>query len=205
MHATMQLRVQPEQSVEMEGRAGPMPRPIRVQVVEEHELFRRGIVASLSERSEFVLCEPEEEATRAARADVAVVCDAAIARHRFECPLVVCTAESAARRQHPGNVVAGVLIRATMTEAQLHATVRAVAAGLRVNMETYDSAAARTIDGRAVRVAELLARGYTTQEIARDLSYSDRTVKKVIKQLEGVLHARSRAQIVAHAIRQGMI
>lgn len=205
MHATMQLRVQPEQSVEVEGRAGSMARPVRVQVVEEHELFRRGIVASLGERSEFVLCEPEGEAGTAGRADVAVVSDAAIARHRFECPLVVCTAESSVRRQHPGNVVAGVLIRATMTEAQLHATVRAVAAGLRVNMETYGSTAARTIDGRAVRVAELLARGYTTQEIARDLSYSDRTVKKVIKQLEGVLHARSRAQIVAHAIRQGMI
>jgi DNA-binding CsgD family transcriptional regulator len=205
MDATMQLRVQPEQSVEMEGRAGSVPRPIRVHVVEEHELFRRGIVASLGERSEFVLCEPKEEAGTAERVDVAVVSDAAIARRRFECPLVVCTAEPTVRRQHPCNVVAGVLMRATMTEAQLHATVRAVAAGLRVNMETFDSTAAHAIDGRAVRVAELLARGYTTQEIAHDLSYSDRTVKKVIKQLEGVLHARSRAQIVAHAIRQGII
>jgi DNA-binding CsgD family transcriptional regulator len=205
MSATMQLRVEPEQAGAVgEGRA-PTTRPIRVCVVEEHEVFHRGIVASLREGSEFRVCGTEEGATPAEGADVAVVSDAAIARHRFDCPLVLCTSEASVRRQQPGNVVAGILARATMTEAQLHATVRAVAAGLRVNMQTYDSMAARTIDDRAVRVAELLACGYTTQEIARDLSYSDRTVKKVIKQLEGMLHARGRAQIVAHAIRQGVI
>lgn len=184
-----------------------MTRLIRVRVVEEHEVFRRGLVASLGEHNAFTLCESEEQqATAAEPVDVAVVSDAAVARHRFDCPLVVCTAEPAVRRQlHPGNVVAGVLLRATMTEAQLHATVSAVAAGLHVNAEAYDSAVERAIDGRAVRVAELLARGCTTREIARDLSYSERTVKKVIKELEGVLQARSRAQIVANAIRRGVI
>jgi DNA-binding CsgD family transcriptional regulator len=200
----MSVGVQPEQSPVPAQDERSTTRPIRVRVVEEHEVFRRGIVASLRERSEFWLCEADDGAA-AEHVDVAVVSDAAIARHRFDCPLVVCTAEATVRREHPGNVVAGVLMRATMTEAQLHATVRAVAAGLRVNMETYDSMAARTLDERAVRVAELLARGYTTQEIAKDLSYSDRTVKKVIKQLEGLLDARGRAQIVAHAIRLGII
>ena len=181
-----------------------MDGPIRVRVIEAHEVFRRGIVASLSEHDEFALCD--EGAADAAPADVAVVCDEAVAARRFDCPLVVCTSESAARRRvHTGNVVAGVLPRAEMTEAQLHATVRAVAAGLRVNADAYEGVEAPSIDGRAVRVAELLARGYTTHEIARDLSYSERTVKKVIKQLEGVLHARSRAQIVAQAIRNGVI
>jgi DNA-binding NarL/FixJ family response regulator len=204
MHLTMEAGVQPEQLPVLAQAERATARPIRVRVVEEHELFRRGIVASLRERSELHQCEADDGAA-AERVDVAIVSDAAIARHRFDCPVVVCTVETALRQQHPGNTVAGVLVRATMTEAQLHATVRAVAAGLRVNMDAYDAGAARMIDERAVRVAELLASGYTTQEIARDLSYSDRTVKKVIKELEGVLRARGRAQIVAQAIRQGVI
>lgn len=185
-----------------------MTRRIRVSVVEEHEVFRRGLVASLGEQQEFALCDAAADETAPhgdGEVDVAVVSDAAIARRRFDCPVVVCTAESPVRRQlYPGNVVAGVLLRATMTEAQLHATVCAVAAGLRVNAEAYD-AVEHTIDGRAVRVAELLARGYTTGEIACDLNYSERTVKKVINELETLLNARTRAQLVAHAIRDGLI
>ena len=165
-------------------------------------MFRRGIMASLHEHSDFELCDDKDLPAPAAP-DVAVVSDAAIAREHFDCPVVVCAADASIRRSaHPGNLVAGVLARATMTEAQLHATVRAVAAGLRVNTGAYDG---HTINARAARVAELLARGYTTQEIARDLNYSERTVKKVIKELESALHARSRAQIVAEAIRQGVI
>ena len=181
-----------------------MNRQIRVHVVEEHEVFRRGIVASLREQTEFALCN-DEDAAGLRGADVAVVSDTAIAQQRFDCPLVVCTADTPRCQMHSGNVVAGVLERETMTEAQLHATVRAVAAGLRVNIERYDAGSPQAVDQRAVRVAELLARGYTTEEIARDLSYSERTVKKVIKELEGVLHARSRAHIVAQAIRRGVI
>jgi DNA-binding NarL/FixJ family response regulator len=93
-----------------------------------------------------------------------------------------------------------------MTEAQLHATVRAAAAGLRVNADAYAGGGRPDrIDGRSRRVLELLAEGNSTREIAHDLSYSERTIKKLIRELEALLHARSRAQVVAHAIRQGLI
>jgi DNA-binding CsgD family transcriptional regulator len=179
-----------------------------VCVVEEHEVFRRGLVASLGDHAAFVVSEDHDDdlSTGTEPADVAVTSDISASGRRFHCPLVVCTAEPAVRRlPHPGNVVAGVLLRATMTEVQLYATVNAVAAGLRVNADTYALAVEYEIDGRAARVAELLANGCTTSEIATDVGYSERTVKKVITELERALSARSRAQIVAHAIRGGLI
>jgi DNA-binding NarL/FixJ family response regulator len=178
---------------------------IAVCVAEDHELFRRGIIASLSANPAFALCDATHRV--AGRfADVAVVCDAALVTSAFDCPIVLCTAWfDAPRHPRPGNAVAGVLFRATMTEAQLHATIHAVASGLRVNAEVFEPAGDSVVDRRAARVADLLASGCTTREIASDLRYSERTVKKVIQDLEHLLQARNRAQIVAHAMRQGVI
>ena len=50
-----------------------------------------------------------------------------------------------------------------------------------------------------------MAEGRTTREIADDMSYSEQTIKKLITALEGRLHARSRAHMVALALRQGLI
>jgi DNA-binding CsgD family transcriptional regulator len=181
-----------------------VPSPIAVCVAEEHELFRRGLIASLSTSAAFELCDVRYEAP-ARDADVVIACDTALLKTTFDCPIVLCTALFDGPRQtRPGNAVAGVLYRATMTEAQLHATVHAVAHGLRVNAEAFDPIDP-LLDSRAARVADLLARGCTTREIASDLDYSERTVKKVIQDLEHLLHARNRAQIVAHAMRQGVI
>jgi DNA-binding NarL/FixJ family response regulator len=177
-----------------------------VCVVEEHEVFRRGLVASLADHPAFLLCESTNEGADADTADVVVTTDDWASRRGFDCPIVVCSAEPNVRRLlYPGNIVAGVLSRATMTEVQLHATVAAVAAGLHVNADVYELTDEHEIDSRGTRVADLLAHGCTTSEIATDLGYSERTVKKVIKELERALRARGRAQIVAHAIRGGLI
>lgn len=180
---------------------------IRVGVVEEVEIFRRGLVACLAEDPSLdvrtaVGAPPLPEAV-----DVAVVSTAAAADHRFACPVVVCGGD----RDEPHwtgaiNDVAGVLIRSTMTVAQLHATVHATAAGLRVNADvSTDGAVAGAIGARAVRVLELLAQGWSTREIADEMSYSERTIKKLIHESEHLLEARSRAQVVALAIRHGLI
>jgi len=177
--------------------------PIKVAVVDEHEIFRRGLVACLAEDPGLeVTADPAPAPSDA----VAVVSPRAARRRRFPCPLVVCAPDlEAAPTVAPGNVVAGVLPRATLTSAQLHATVRAAAAGLRVNADAYAGHRGDALDGRATRVLELLAAGRTTREIATATAYSERTVKKQIHDLEERLHARSRAQAVAQAIRQGLI
>jgi len=136
--------------------------------------------------------------------DVAIVSSQAAAVH-FSCPVVV-LADDAARdpAQPNANLVVAMLHRPTLTGAQLRATVHAVAAGLRV--DTHDRPEPiRALDDRSTRVLELLAEGCSTREIAERMSYSERTIKKRITELQAELVARSRAQLVAQAIRGGLI
>ncbi|ONI70869.1 helix-turn-helix transcriptional regulator [Actinosynnema sp. ALI-1.44] len=58
---------------------------------------------------------------------------------------------------------------------------------------------------REVDVLRLIADGCDTEEIAQELSYSERTVKNVIYNLTARLHLRNRAHAVAYALRAGVI
>ena len=58
---------------------------------------------------------------------------------------------------------------------------------------------------REQRVVALLADGYSTGEVARELSYSERTVKNILHDVVTKFNARTRSQAVAHAIRCGII
>lgn len=71
-----------------------------------------------------------------------------------------------------------------------------------------ESPGSRTFGGltqRELRVLALLADGCTTSEIARELAYSERTVKNAIQALTSRLHLRNRSHAVAYAVRQGLI
>jgi DNA-binding CsgD family transcriptional regulator len=56
-----------------------------------------------------------------------------------------------------------------------------------------------------VEILRLLAIGCGTREISEMVGCSERTVKYAIREAERHLEARSRAHVVAEAIRQGMI
>jgi DNA-binding NarL/FixJ family response regulator len=58
---------------------------------------------------------------------------------------------------------------------------------------------------REVEVLKLIAEGLETSEIARRLSYSERTVKGVIHEITSRLQLKNRSQAVAYAVRQGVI
>ncbi len=58
---------------------------------------------------------------------------------------------------------------------------------------------------RETRVLALLADGADTGEIARTLSYSERTVKNVVHDLTTRLGVRNRTAAVAYALRAGLI
>jgi|SRR5215475_5606556 len=58
---------------------------------------------------------------------------------------------------------------------------------------------------REIEVLRLVAEGYDTAEIARKLSYSERTVKGVLHDLTTRLQLRNRSHAVAYALRQGLI
>ena len=177
-----------------------------VAVVEDHEIMRQGLVACLADEPGIEVTIPRPDARLAEQVDIAVVSNQAASRRCFPCPIVVCTDHPGGPRGvAEGNDVAGVVDQQSVTVAQLHATVRAAAAGLRVVPNVESNNSRDPLDPRSLRVIELVADGRTTREIADDMSYSEQTIKKLITGLEARLGARSRAHMVALAIRRGII
>jgi DNA-binding NarL/FixJ family response regulator len=179
---------------------------IRVGIVEEEEIVRYGLVACLSEDRRLDVTAANADALDTEQIDIAIVSSEAAREHRFSCPIVVCSDTARGPRTvAAGNDVVGVLYRSSLTVAQLRATVHATAAGLRVNAHGSTERSADGLDPRALRLLELIADGHSTREIADEMSYSERTIKKLITELENLMKARSRAQVVAEAIRRGLI
>jgi DNA-binding NarL/FixJ family response regulator len=58
---------------------------------------------------------------------------------------------------------------------------------------------------REIEVLRLVAEGSETAEIARRLSYSERTIKNIVHDITARLCLRNRAHAVAYAVRQGLI
>ena len=58
---------------------------------------------------------------------------------------------------------------------------------------------------REIDVLRLVADGCDTAEIASKLSYSERTVKKILHDITSRMHLRNRSQAVAFALREGLI
>lgn len=54
-------------------------------------------------------------------------------------------------------------------------------------------------------VLGLIARGATNEEIAQEMFWSERTVKRKVEEITSKLEARNRAQAVAEAIKRGLI
>ncbi|TFV58168.1 response regulator transcription factor [Mycobacterium sp. PS03-16] len=58
---------------------------------------------------------------------------------------------------------------------------------------------------REIKVLRLIAEGHDTNEIARELCYSQRTVKNVLHDVTTRLQLRNRSHAVAYAVREGLI
>ena len=54
-------------------------------------------------------------------------------------------------------------------------------------------------------VLRLVADGHATRDVAKHLSYSERTIKNIIHDAVTKLNARTRSQAVAAAVREGLI
>jgi DNA-binding CsgD family transcriptional regulator len=54
-------------------------------------------------------------------------------------------------------------------------------------------------------VLRLVASGFSTQEIADELCYSQRTVKSILHDVTNRFQLRNRSHAVAYALREGLI
>jgi len=202
--------------------------PIRVMIVDDHEVVRNGIGAILAPHSDVrVVAEassgPEAiQMFRTHRPDVTLLdltmpgMDGvqALRAIRAEFPesrfivLTVHTGDDDIHRALEAGAQAYVLKTATAVE--LIETVRAVRAGLRRlsrgaadRMSEYPIAAHLT--PRELDVIRLLARGLTNKEIGAALEVSETTVKWFVKNILQKLGVNDRTAAVTTALERGIL
>jgi DNA-binding NarL/FixJ family response regulator len=146
-------------------------------------------------------------------------------RLRSDASILVCSGRSD-QRELLAAVQAGAvgyLWKETLTPDALVASLRTAAAGSGVLapdllgdlLRTIARASNDLLEPRGLslspltvreqEVLRLVADGHPTREVAKRLSYSERTVKNVIHDVVTKFNARSRSQAVAAAVREGLI
>jgi DNA-binding NarL/FixJ family response regulator len=174
---------------------------IRVAIIEEHEIFRRGVASALSADPEIEVAAELETGPVPEAIDVAVVSQKALSdEDKPKSAIVVYGEATRTPGRNPASIRA-VLSRTRLTELQLTAAVHAAAAGLHVE----SAEATLDLDQRKLDILRALSHGANTDEIARSLGYSHRTIKAVISAIQHDLNARTRAEAVAICIRIGVI
>jgi DNA-binding NarL/FixJ family response regulator len=175
---------------------------IRVAVVEDHEIFRRGLAICFQDDPWFDVVHCGAAGPIDHDCDVVVTSARLAQTETFPCPVVVFSSREDAGLEVGTNGIRAVLEYATTTPLQLIAAVHAAAVGLSVDSGGGDE---RRLPERLVRVLQMLSEGAETRDIAATLGYSERTIKTLIHDLEHELGARNRAQAVAAGIRLGII
>jgi len=177
--------------------------PISIGIVDDNEIFRRGLVACLSADQSVAVEFHADHVPDGLPVALIIASPEAAMRARFSVPVVVCTDAPLADRIREANSVMGVLPRAALKPEQLMAGVRAAASGLQVNL--LENGHSTSLSARNVEVLRLLAQGAVTRQISDQLGYSERTIKHAVSEILEELGARSRAEAVALGIRRGLI
>ena len=181
---------------------------LRIGVFIGDEILRRGLVSAFRDDAAIdVVTEAGSGPIDHEVLDVAVVSWSNLGHVKLPCPVVVFAPDGGREPQPLGSNldISAVLPRNGLTAEMVVAAVRAAAAGLRVDATAHDAPSDTLLDERRLEVLALLAQGADTRAIAEKLRYSERTVKTLIHDIELRLGARTRAQAVAEALRQGLI
>lgn len=204
------------------------PAPIRVLIVDDHQVLRDGLAALIALETDLTLVgqaadgEQAQRLFRELRPDVTLMdinmpgingIDA-LASIRREFPtarIIVLTTyrgdAPAVRALKAGAV--GYLIKST-ARAELVTAIRMVHQGRRyIPLEVADRMAEHINDepltDREVKVLKSIAQGNSNKEAAVELNVSMETVKANLKTILAKLNARDRTHAVAIAIRRGVL
>jgi DNA-binding NarL/FixJ family response regulator len=205
--------------------------PVRVAVHASDPVTHLGLVEELGGRSDMVVVDspPPTEADVAVLAvedvDAQVISTVRHWANSATAPIMLITRELCESRlltlvecrvvavlprsELTGDrLVAGVLTAAggnvSMPPSLLRSLLRHVE---RIHRDLLDPMGLNAIglNSREINVLRLVADGWDNAQIARELCYSERTVKNVIYALTSRLNLRNRAQAVAYAVRAGVI
>jgi DNA-binding NarL/FixJ family response regulator len=189
-------------------------------------ILREGVVAQLRGRPEITLTDVAFDATIALVAadsldqDTLTICRKTALENLT--PVVVLT-----HLDDPGLMagfdagVKGFVRRSAAVRERLVSVIVAVAGGevsvppdmvggllLHLSRVQSEGTGRRPSDGMSPReldVLRLASEGLETAEIARQLAYSERTVKGVVHDITSRFHLRNRTHAVAFALKQGLI
>ena len=201
---------------------------ITVLAVDDHPLFRSGIVAVLQDELDIVVIGEASngreaiECFRVHRPNVTLmdlqmpVMDgiAAMTAIRAEFP----GARFIALTTYRGDVqvlralkagATGYLLKSTLRE-ELAGTIRTVHAGRRwvpteIAAEVTEHVAEDALSGREIEVLRRVARGTSNKIIAEQLGISEATVKSHVKSILSKLQANDRTHAVTIALKRGFI
>lgn len=198
--------------------------PPRIWIDDHHPIFRRGLAACLDAQGFTVIGEsvgtapiPDPE-----RMDVLVFEATAQSVRSVETkngsvPLVAIVSD--ADDEIVGDAISagvcGILVRGDLdVEALGHAIWSAIAGNSTVpraalaqllERRPTNGDDARNLTEREMKVLQLLSEGDDTRQIASSLSYSERTVKNIVRDMLVKLNCKNRTHAVATAARRGLI
>lgn len=208
-----------------------MQERIAVEVDAPDPILRAGFVAEVRGRPELRLVEPGERSPERVAVIVTDDVDDEILRlvkglRNNGCPHVLLVAG----RLDDGSMLAAIeagasaiLRRADASSDGLVRAIRAAASGdgvippdllgnllgqvgrLQRNVLGPSGLSLSGLKDRELDVLRLIADGCSTGEIAKRLSYSERTIKTIIRDVTVRLNLRNRAHAVAYALKEGLI
>jgi DNA-binding NarL/FixJ family response regulator len=206
----------------------PGPNPIRIMAVDDHSIFRQGIVGLLGDQADLQLvaeaCNGREaiQQYRAHQPDITLMdlqmpemngLDAVIAiRGEFpEAKIIVLTTYSGdvqvLRALKAG---ARAYLLKNLLHKELLETIRAVHAGKKAlspeaSYELAEHATDDALTPAEVQVLRLIATGNANKQIASQLSITEETVKGRVKSILSKLNANDRTHAATIGLRRGII
>ena len=208
--------------------------PIRLVVVDDHALFRAGLISLLSEMSEFLLIgeasdgEGAIDLVRKAKPDVVLMdvnmpgiggVEAVRQLRKSETCRILMLTISKNNEDLFGALSAGAdgYILKDAEPDELRKTIGLVSQGMFVLSPQVTRQVVQAIgsdqnklqdsglSSREMEVLDCLAQGKTTIQIARELFISENTVKTHVRHILEKLEASNRAEAVSKAIQMGLI
>lgn len=177
----------------------------RLAVVDEHEVFRRGVVSVMEDDPMVEIVHESANGAPPAASEVVVASPRAFHTIDPELPVIVCWGPSDPPLAAPSRRRMMIVERDAVRSDELVGAVRALAAGLRLERTSNGDTCNGSLDPRRRHILQLLSEGADTRSISASMCYSERTIKGLIRDIEERLSARNRAEAVARGIRLGLI